>query len=211
MLVVGIDEDEAVLAAAEKVVEFALGLDDALERTKALQMGTAYVGDQATSRLCRLSERLDVARMTGAHLDDGNLVFLRQSEEGFGHAYIVVEVALSVEHIVFLREHSSDEFLGGRLAVGARDADDRNVELATMLTRQILEGLQTVRDDNQPFIASIGERLIVYDSIGAAFLKGLKGELVAVERLTLEGKEDAPFRTITTVCRDDGMLLIELV
>ena len=31
MLVVGVDEDETVLAAAEKVVEFALGLDDSLE------------------------------------------------------------------------------------------------------------------------------------------------------------------------------------
>ena len=144
MLIVGIDEDEAVLSATEEIVEFAFGFDDSLERAEALQMSSAYIGDQTTGGLCRLCERLDVARMAGAHLDDGDFVLLCQSEEGLGHAYVVVEVALSVEHIVFLREHSSYEFLGGRLAVGACDADNRNVELATMLTRQILEGLQTV-------------------------------------------------------------------
>jgi hypothetical protein len=39
----------------------------------------------------------------------------------------------------------------------------------------------------------------------------LQGELVAVERLAFEGEEDASLRTITAVCRDAGMLLIELV
>ena len=117
-------------------------------------MGSAYVGDQTAGGLCRLCECLDVARMAGAHLDDGDLVLLRQAEEGLGHAYVVVEVALGVEHIVFLREHSCYEFLGGRLAVGACDADDGDVELTAMLAGQVLERLQAVVDENESFVDS---------------------------------------------------------
>ena len=148
VLVVGIDEDEAVLTTAEEVVEFALRLDDTLEGSEAQQMGSAYVGDQTAGGFCCFCECLDVARMAGAHLDDGDFVLLCQSEEGLGHAYVVVEVALSVEHIVFLREHSSYEFLGGRLAVGACDADDGDVELTAMLAGQVLVSLQTILNND---------------------------------------------------------------
>ena len=148
VLVVGIDEDETVLAATEEVVELAFGPDDTLEGSEAQQMGAAYVGDQTAGGLCRLCECLDVARMAGTHLDDGDLVLLRQAEEGLGHAYVVVEVALGIEHIVFLREHSSDEFLGGRFSVGSCDADDGDVELTTMFAGQILVSLQTILNDN---------------------------------------------------------------
>ena len=41
MVVVGIDEDEAVLTCPQEVVEFALGLDDTLEGTETLQVGSA--------------------------------------------------------------------------------------------------------------------------------------------------------------------------
>ena len=123
MLVVGIDEDKAVLTATKEIVEFALGLDDSFERTEALQMGTAYVGDQTTGGLCCLYECLDITWMAGPHLDDGNLMFLCQTKKGLGHTYVVVEVALGVEHIVFLREHSGNKFLSCGLAIGRISQD----------------------------------------------------------------------------------------
>ena len=82
--------------------------------------------------------------MAGTHLDDGYLVAVVQSEEGLGHAHVVVEIALCEEDIILLLQDGRNEFLGGGFAVGARDADDRDVELAAMLAGQVLEGLETV-------------------------------------------------------------------
>ena len=73
-LVVGIDKDKAVLAGAQEVVELALGLDDTLERAETLQVGASYVGDESAVGFGCLHQRLDVAGVRGAHLDDGNVV-----------------------------------------------------------------------------------------------------------------------------------------
>ena len=102
VFIVGIDEDKAILTGTEKIIEFALGLDDTLERTKALQMGAPHVGYQATGRLSRLNKRLDVAWMTGTHFDDGNLMRLRQTEERLGHSHVIIEITLCVKHLIFL-------------------------------------------------------------------------------------------------------------
>ena len=104
-------------------------------------MGFAHVGDEAAGGLCRLGEGLDVAGVAGPHLNDGYLVAGGQAEEGLGHTHVVVEVALGVEHVVFLGEHSGNQLLGGGFAVGASNADHRDVELATVLTGQVLKGL----------------------------------------------------------------------
>ena len=62
-------------------------------------------------------------------------------EQRLGHAHIVVEVALRGQHVVFLSQHGAHQFLRGRLAVGAGDGDDGDVELSAMLASQVLEGL----------------------------------------------------------------------
>ena len=107
-------------------------------------MGSADVGDESAGRLGGFDERLDVARMAGTHLDDSYLVAIVQSEEGLGHAHVVVEIALCEEDIILLLQDGRNEFLGGCFAVGARDADDRDIELAAMLAGQVLESLETV-------------------------------------------------------------------
>ena len=109
-------------------------------------MSASHVGDETTGGLSRLCQRLDVARVAGTHLDDGDVVFGGQSEECLGHPHIVVEVALRVEHVVLLLQHGGNELLCGRLAVGARNADDGYVELSAMLACQVLESLETVGD-----------------------------------------------------------------
>ena len=128
----------------EEIIEFALGLTDTLKRAEALQVGTPHVGDESAGGLGSLYQRLDVARVRGSHLHDGDVVLVAQAEQGLGHAHVVVEVALRRHHVVALGEDGTDEFLGGRLAVGARDADDGDVELPTVLPCQVLVGLQTV-------------------------------------------------------------------
>ena len=174
-------------------------------------MGSANIGYQTAGGLCSLSKRLDVARMAGAHLDDSYLVLLCESEQRLGHTYIIIEIALSIEHIVFLRKDCSNEFLGGSLAVSASDANDWDIELTTMLTGQILKGLQTIVDNDKSVISRGGNRCIIYDSIGTAFLEGRQSKLVAVERFAFQGQKDASLRTITTIGCDTRVLQIKLV
>ena len=52
---------------------------------------------------------------------------------------------------------------------------------------------------------------VVDDGVGATFLQSLKGELVAVEAVAVEGYEDAAGRAIAAVGGHAGMLLVEFV
>ena len=53
--------------------------------------------------------------------------------------------------------------------------------------------------------------VFVDDGVGTAFLKGLEGELVAVELVAAEGQEDAARWAVAAVGGDAGVLLVELV
>ena len=75
MFIVAIDEDGQV-AGHKEVVQLTLRLADALERAEALQMGTSHVGNKATGGFSRLYQRLDITRMRGAHLHNGNICIL---------------------------------------------------------------------------------------------------------------------------------------
>ena len=133
----------------QEIVELALRLADALKRAKALQMGASYVGDQATVGLSSLYECLDVARMRGTHLYNGNIVAVVEAEQRLGNANVVVEVTLRRHDVITLSQHSTNQFLRGRLAVGTSNANDGNVELATMLASQVLIGLQAVVNEDE--------------------------------------------------------------
>ena len=56
--------------------------------------------------------------------------------------------------------------------VGAGNADDGDIELATVLTGQILKGLQTVIDKDEPVVVGGHHGWIVDDGIGTTLLKG---------------------------------------
>ena len=104
-------------------------------------MGFSYIGNQSAGGLCCFSQCLDVSRMTGSHFDDGYLMFFVQAEQCLGYSNIVIEIALGIKHVELLLEYSGNEFLGCRLAVSACNADDRNIELAAVLTGEVLERL----------------------------------------------------------------------
>ncbi len=97
-------------------------------------MGFSDIGDETTGGLCCFCECLDVARMTGSHLDDGYLMLLSQTEERFGDADIVVEVALCIKNVELLRQDSRNKFLCGSLPVGTSNANDRDVKLTSVFT-----------------------------------------------------------------------------
>ena len=141
MLIVGVDKDDTVGLRGQVVIELSLGADDTLQRAETLQVGLAHVGNQSAGGLGGLGECLDVARMAGSHLDDGNLVHDVEAQQRLGNADVVVEVALGRHAVIALGEHGAHQFLGRCLAVGAGDGDDGDVKAAAMLARQVLESL----------------------------------------------------------------------
>ena len=184
VLVVGVDKDDAALAAGEVVIEFALGVDNALQRSKSQQVGLAHISNKAAGGLGSLGERLDVTWMAGAHLNDGDLVLGSEAQQRLGHAHIVVEVALGSHHIIFLGKDGTHQFLGRRLAVSAGDADDRDVKLASVFPGQVLEGLQGIGDKHHGLVAMVVViyLLVVDHGQGAALVERLGCKLVAVKR-----------------------------
>ena len=208
MFVVTIDED-GTFVCAEEVVELTLRFADTLERSKALQMGASYVGNQATCRLGSLHQRLDVARMRGSHLHYGNVVLLVQPEQRLGHTHVVVEVALCSHHVIAFRQHRAYQFFRCRLTIGSRNANDGNVELATVFASQVFVGLQTIINQQDTLVCLIF--LLVDNRIGATLLEGLQGKLVAIERGTFQGQKYTTFRTVARIGSDARVLLIQLI
>ena len=175
-----------------------------LEGPEALKMRLAYIGDQTVLWLDNLHECLYVARMAGSHLHNGNVVVGGEPEERLGHTYIVVEIALGEKDIETLREHRRDKFLCGGLAVGACDADDGNVELAAVVTRQELESAQAVIDNDIPWVypsrsVCHGTLRFINNSKRASLLQCSGSKLVSIERPSLQCNEDGIGWTVTAV------------
>ena len=160
-----------------------------LKRAEALQVGTSYVGDDGIVGFYHVNQSLDVARMRRAHLHNGNLVLRTQSQQRLGHAYVVVEIALRVQHVVLLLQHGSREFLGRCLSVGTRNAYDWRGERAAMIERQLLERGKAVVAQNVACIALGGILRLVHYGIGATLVERHCRKLVAVERFALQGEE----------------------
>jgi hypothetical protein len=78
-----------------------------------------------------------------------------------------------------------------------------------MLTGQVLIGLQTIL--NKDKTAILGHLRIVYDGVGATFLKCSFGILITIEFLAFECEEDTAFGAVAAIRRDARMLLIEFV
>ena len=133
-----------------------------------------------------------------------------EAEQRLGHTHVVVEVALGSHLVVALGQDGTHKFLGRRLAVGARDADDRDVEAAPVFARHVFVGLQRIGNKNHLFVTVVGviHLLVVNDGNGATLVQCLGRKLVAVKRFALEGDKDAALGAFTAVGGDDRMLLV---
>ena len=193
MLIVGIDEYQCVVSL-EIVVQLSFGFLHALKRAEALQVRFSHVGDESAGGFGCLYQCLDVARMTGSHFHHRYLMLLVESEEGLGYTHVVIEVALRVERVVFLRQHRGYQFLCGGLPVGTCNANHRDIKLPTMFASQVLEGLQYVIYQDETLVLPIVG--IVYHGVCASLLDGCCGKLVAVKRFAFQCEEDTPFGAV---------------
>ena len=182
-------EEDVTTALAEVVVEFALRADYTLEGTKAFKVGHADVGDDATVSLHDATEVGNLAGMVGTRFNDGQLVLGAEAQEGFGHADVVVEVALGVEEAEFAAEDGGEKFLGGGLAVRTRHLEDGQGEFAAVAGCQLLHGRKDIVHE---YIAVAMHHCGIVDhGIGTATFEGLGCKLIAIKVAALEREKDA--------------------
>jgi hypothetical protein len=145
--------------------------------------------------------------MIGASLDDGNIVLWLDAKQGERHSDVIVEVAFGKENLLAFGKDGADEFLRSRLAVRARNLEDSTAPNLTMMGGQILQGLQHIGNEDKSVVLlrDIG---IIHNGEGTTLLEGLKGIVVSVERLALQGKENAPFRALAAIRRNNRMLFV---
>ena len=94
------------IALADVFVKFSLSLDHSLKRTEALDVRFAHIGDDAAVGLYDVAEHCNLAHVVGSGFNNGKFVFVSESKQGERHPYVVVEIALGVEHAESLGEHS---------------------------------------------------------------------------------------------------------
>ena len=171
MRIGAVDEHHAVLPCAKEVVELALCATYAFERSKALQMRLAHVGDEAAGGLSSLHQPAYVTRMRCSHLYHCDVVGVVNPEQSLRHADVVVEVTLRCEHAHLLSEHTAYQLLGGGFAVGARYTHDRYIELPAVVACQMLQGSGHIVDEYVP-VVTLGHCCGVVDNgISATLLK----------------------------------------
>ena len=95
-------------------------------------MGTPDIGDNPVVWLCYVNQLFDIARMAGSHFDHSHFVVVRQAAQGERYADMVVQVAFSVEKVLFGRQDGSQQFLGRCLSVCSGDTDNRTADHFTV-------------------------------------------------------------------------------
>ena len=172
----------------EPVIELAFGLLDTLETAEAQEVRLAHIGDQTVRRLAHPGQGRNVVGMVRAHFHDGDFRVRADAEDRQRHADIVVQVPFRGRDPEMRGQDLADKLLGGRLAIRAGQADDRDFQLLPMVRRKLLQGPEGIRETEEAGVVALG--IVMDDGIGGTRLEGLQGIGVSIESLALEGNED---------------------
>ena len=131
----------------------------------------------------------DLARVVHAQFDRGDLVLRTQPQQGEWYTDIVVQVAGGGQHRLWLpgTQDRGQHLRHGRLAIGAGDRDQAQVELGTPLRGQLPQGLPGVADFDAWQAGVIQATSGMAQCGGGASCLGLGQELVRVVPFTLQG------------------------
>ena len=127
--------------------------------------------------------------MVHAQLQHGNFVLPAEAQQGHGHADLVVQVALGLEHPVLLPQHRRHHVLGGGLTHRARQGHHRYGELFLVILGQIPQGPLGVGHLHIELILPIALPLPGGETAHCAALQGGVDVGVAVEPVPHQGDE----------------------
>ena len=202
--------------AFERVVveHFALGLGDAFDGAKTLEVRCAHTGDDGDIRFGQAAEHGDFSRSAGPHFEDGDVVVRREPHHRHGQSDVVVEIARRFEHaVIFGRQKGRQKFFCRRFSVGPRDGIDlkRRVLRAPNIENgggQAAKGFEYVVDDKGRHFLGNGERLrvcAVDDDAPALGVEHLWQEIMRVKTLTFEGQKHLISGHASTVRRNSSI------
>jgi hypothetical protein len=192
MGVVGRKDGDAVVA--EGGDRAAVLARDRVDGRHELEVLALRVVDERDRRRGDLRKAGDLARVVHAQLDDRRPAAFAQAQQRQRQADVVVEVAFGGERRIAdpRAEDRRDHLRHRRLAVAARDRDERHREAAPPRGRELAQRAPAVGDDEpgqrRLFQATLGER---GDGAGG-FGIGQIG--VRVEALAAQGDEEVPRR-----------------
>ena len=167
--IIGVEHEGPV--GTETVDDLGLGPRNALEAAETLQMCPAGVVQHRHVGLHQAGQVVDLACVTGAHLDHGEAL-VAQAAQGQGDADIVVQVAARRQHRPAAHQDRRDHLLERGLAVAAGNRDHPRSTAQTPLPSQVSQSTQRVvdLDRGQPG----GGRARDQGSGGAAFLRDVQ-------------------------------------
>ena len=115
-------------------------------------------------------------------------VYLPHAER---HSDLRIEATWRARHAVHVVEHLVEPLLDHRLAIAARDAHHRHVEVRTMPRCQILQGRQRVADDEKPCFRTCAPQLLAvcHDEGAHSLIVQTAYVVVAVGMRCDEGKK----------------------
>ena len=140
--------DHGGVVGAERGEHLALALRDAFKAAEAFEVGRAGIDHQPDARPRDRRKMGDLAEVVGAHLDHGIAMRGFEAAQRQRHADVVVQVAARDETRAGAAEDRARHLLDRRLAVAARDADDRASEIAAPGAREGRERRQRVAHDH---------------------------------------------------------------
>lgn len=160
--------------------------------SEELGVGHADIGQDADGGLDDVGEGLHLIGFGDASLEDGQVVMLGHAPYGKRHANLgVVAVGTSHDEEVVV-EHSVEPFFDDSFAVGTGDADDRVVELGTVVFGEGLEGSEGVAYDEEiAFRVKVGGGEVGYHEVVHASAGQFGDVAMAVVLVGLEGEEES--------------------
>ena len=111
-------------------------------------MGSTQRGEHTDGGLNNVVQSHHLTRLTDAGLEESHLRILIEQPYRQGHANLRVIALGRARHLPRWQQQLVEPLLDHRLAVGARDAHDRDGELVAMALSQPLQGSQR-RSDTQ--------------------------------------------------------------
>ena len=115
-----------------------------LQRLEVFLMGRTQVSKHGDGRLDDVTKSKHLARLTDTSLEDTHLGLLVHQPDRQRHTYLGIVAAWAASDKHGWREQLVEPLLDHRLAIGTRDADNRDIELITMTFSQALQSLQRV-------------------------------------------------------------------
>ena len=188
--IIEIAEAETAMGSKE-IIEFLFGLHHALETAESLQMGFAHVGDKAAVGLADIYEFRYIPRVTCSHLNERELMFARDAQDGEGYPNGIIEVTLCIEEFISGLQDSRSEFFGGGLAIRTGDANHSDAEGSSPFARELLQRTEGVVYENSSFAYSRFDFSVVHHNQSCPLIERLLSKPIAIEGLAMESEEHA--------------------